>query len=53
VTVYVTDIRAYDEIEDIRNHYFHANPPASVIVEVSKLARPEWIIEIEAIAALG
>ena len=52
VTVYVTDIRAFDEIEDIRNHYFRSNPPASAIVEISKLAKPEWLIEIEAIAAL-
>lgn len=52
VTVYVTDIRAFDDIEDIRNEYFHKNPPTSVIVEVSKLAKPEWMIEIEAVAAL-
>jgi len=52
VTVYVTDIRAFDEIEDIRNHYFRSNPPASVIVEISKLAKPEWLIEIAAVAAI-
>lgn len=53
VTVYVTDIRAFDEIEDIRNSYFEGSPPASVIVQVAKLAKPEWMIEIEAVAALG
>ena len=52
VTVYVTDIRAFDEISDIRDRYFPENGPASAIVEVSKLAWPEFLIEIAAVAAL-
>ena len=50
VTVYVTDIRAFDDIADIRERYFPNDGPASVICEVSALAWPEFMIEIEAVA---
>lgn len=53
VTVYVTDMRAFHDIADIRLEYFPNNGPASAIVEVSKLALPELLIEISAIAAVG
>jgi reactive intermediate/imine deaminase len=52
VTVYVTDIRAFHEIADIRLKYFPKDGPTSVIVEVSKLALPELEIEISAVPAV-
>ena len=52
VTVYVTDIRAFDDIADIRERYFPSDGPASVICEVSALAWPEFMIEIEAVAVV-
>ena len=52
VTVYVTDIRAFHDIADIRERYFPKNGPASVICEVSALAWPEFMIEIEAVAVV-
>jgi 2-iminobutanoate/2-iminopropanoate deaminase len=52
VTVYVTDMRAFHDIADIRMKYFPKDGPSSVIVEVSKLAIPELQIEISAIAAV-
>jgi 2-iminobutanoate/2-iminopropanoate deaminase len=52
VTVYVTDIRAFHDIADIRLRYFPKDGPASAIVEVSRLALPELMIEISAIAAV-
>ena len=52
VLVYVTDIRAFDEITDIRLKYFPKDGPASAIIEVSALALPEFLIEIEAVAAV-
>jgi 2-iminobutanoate/2-iminopropanoate deaminase len=52
VVVYVTDIRAFHDIADIRLEYFPTNGPASTIVEVSKLALPELLIEISAVAAI-
>ena len=53
VTVYVTDIRAFDDIADIREGYFPSDGPASVICEVSALAWPEFMIEVEAVAAVA
>jgi 2-iminobutanoate/2-iminopropanoate deaminase len=52
VTVYVTDMRAFEDIADIRLEYFPNNGPASVIVEISRLALPELLIEISAVAAV-
>jgi enamine deaminase RidA (YjgF/YER057c/UK114 family) len=38
----------------IRDRYLNvAHPPASTLVVVSRLARPGWLIEIEAVAAIG
>jgi len=52
VTVYVTDIGFLDRIADIRIQYFPSNGPASAIVEIGKLAMPELLIEIAAVAAV-
>ena len=52
VTVYVTDIAAFNDIADIRDRYFPTDGPASVICEVSALAWPEFMIEIEAVAVV-
>lgn len=52
VTVYVTDIRAFRDIADIRMKYFPKDGPASAIVEVSSLALPELMIEIAAVATV-
>lgn len=52
VTVYVTDIKAFNEIADIRERSFPKDGPSSVICEVSALAWPEFLIEIEAVAVV-
>lgn len=52
VTVFVREIAAFNTISDIRARYFPKDGPASAIVEVSALAWPEFLIEIESIAAL-
>jgi enamine deaminase RidA (YjgF/YER057c/UK114 family) len=37
----------------VRDKYVNvASPPASTFVVVSRLARPGWLIEIEAVVAL-
>ena len=51
-TYFMTDISQIQIVRDIRDLYIHTeNPPASSAVEVSKLVREEFLIEIEAIAA--
>jgi enamine deaminase RidA (YjgF/YER057c/UK114 family) len=40
-------------VREIRDRFLNTEaPPASTFVFVSRLARPEWLIEIEAIAAI-
>lgn len=52
VTIYLTDISYLPRIVALRKDYFTPPYPASTMVEVSALAFPELMIEIEAIAAL-
>jgi enamine deaminase RidA (YjgF/YER057c/UK114 family) len=41
------------KLRPIRDRYINVeNPPASTFVVVSRLMRPGWMIEIEAIAAI-
>ena len=41
------------KMRPIRDRYLNvANPPASTFVVVSRLMRPGWLIEIEAVAAI-
>ena len=44
---------AVPKLRAIRDRYVNVEkPPASTLVVVSRLARPGWLIEIEAVAAL-
>lgn len=47
---YVTDMDAFFQCVDIRDAYFGPGFPTSTTVEVSRLAHPDMMIEIEAIA---
>jgi 2-iminobutanoate/2-iminopropanoate deaminase len=49
--VYMTDCSQRALTYDIRTEFFGAAPPASTMLEVSALGRPELLIEIDAIAA--
>jgi enamine deaminase RidA (YjgF/YER057c/UK114 family) len=41
------------KLRAVRDRYVNtAKPPASTLVVVSRLARPGWLVEIEAVAAL-
>ncbi len=50
ITTYVTDVRHRPEFRAIREEFFGAKGPASTMVEVGKLAHPDYLIEVEAIA---
>ncbi|GEL18484.1 RidA family protein [Pseudonocardia asaccharolytica] len=52
LTTYLTDIRYRTELIPIREEFFGPKTPAATQVAVSALGRPEWLIEIEAIAVL-
>ncbi len=50
VNIFTTDIEAFFQTSDIRREYMGENPPASTLVQIERLARPVFLIEIEAIA---
>jgi 2-iminobutanoate/2-iminopropanoate deaminase len=52
VTVFIRDMRLYDEIHEVRRRYFEEPYPASSMVEVSALIDPRLLIEIEAVAVI-
>ena len=53
VTVYVTDLKYFKEIHEVRAEYFKGDFPASTLVQVSRLVNEDCMIEIDAIAVLG
>ncbi len=50
VTVFLTDLRNFEAVAEVRAEYFKNNPPASTLVGVTALVSPDFLIEIEAIA---
>jgi reactive intermediate/imine deaminase len=53
VTVYVTDLKYFKEVHEVRAQYFKKDLPASTLVQVSRLVNEDCMIEIDAIAVLG
>jgi 2-iminobutanoate/2-iminopropanoate deaminase len=53
VTIYVIDIKNNVKVWAARREFFTGDFPASTLVEVSALAAPEILVEIEAIAHIG
>ncbi|MEM1685320.1 MAG: RidA family protein [Acidilobaceae archaeon] len=49
VTVYLRDIRLFQEFNEVYSQYFPADPPARVVIEASNLPRGADL-EVEAIA---
>ncbi|HEV8583762.1 MAG TPA: RidA family protein [Methylomirabilota bacterium] len=52
VNTYVTDIRYRADLVPVRAEFFGTKGPASTLVQVSALAHPDWLIEVEAIAVV-
>jgi len=49
-TTYVTDMDEYFKHQDVRMKFFAQALPTSTTVQVSRLSRPEFMVEIEAFA---
>jgi len=49
-TAYLTDIRDYPRVNEVRNRVFAGREPASTIVGVTRLVHPDARIEIELVA---
>ena len=50
INIFTTDIDRFRAAADVRREYFRDNPPASTLVQIERLARPVFLVEIEAIA---
>lgn len=53
VDVYVRNMEHFKAIHEVRRQYFTGDAPASTMVEVTKMVSPDYLIEINAIAALA
>ena len=55
ITIYLVDYRRehLPVIEHARKQLFGEHKPADVVVGVERLARPEYLIEVDAIAVIG
>jgi 2-iminobutanoate/2-iminopropanoate deaminase len=53
MTIYVVDIKNNTEVWRARREFFTGDFPASTLVEVRSLAKPEVLVEIETVAHLG
>jgi 2-iminobutanoate/2-iminopropanoate deaminase len=51
---YFLDLSHLPEFRAVRDTYVHLkNPPASTAVQVPRLFRPEFLVEIEVVAVVG
>jgi 2-iminobutanoate/2-iminopropanoate deaminase len=53
MTIYVVNIEKNTEVWRARPEFFTGDFPASTLVEVRSLAKPDVLVEIEAVAYLG
>jgi 2-iminobutanoate/2-iminopropanoate deaminase len=52
VTVFLRSIGDREKVNTVRQEYFGAHRPASTLVEISRLVRDDYLVEIEATAVL-
>jgi enamine deaminase RidA (YjgF/YER057c/UK114 family) len=52
IVYFIADMSQVQAMREVRAHYFDDALPASTLVGVTRLARPEFLLEVEVIAAL-
>jgi 2-iminobutanoate/2-iminopropanoate deaminase len=53
MTVFITDARYGDRFTELRKEIFGDNFPASALITIAGLARPEMLVEVQGIAVIG
>lgn len=53
LTVFLTDMNDYQAFKEVRREFLKPPFPAATLVQVASLVRPEWLVEVEAIAVIG
>ena len=52
MNIFTTDVRNHRDINEIRREVLGSNFPTSTMVQVVALARPELLLEVNAIAVI-
>ena len=52
MTVFITDARYGDRFTELRKQIFGDNFPASALITVAGLARPDLLVEVQAVAVI-
>ena len=53
MTVFITDARFGDRFTELRKAIFSESFPASALITVAGLARPELLVEVQGVAVIG
>jgi len=53
MTVFITDARYGDRFTQLRKEIFGDNFPASALITIAALARPEMLVEVQGIAVIS
>ncbi len=53
MTVFITDARYGDRFTQLRKEIFGDNFPASALITIAGLARPEILVEVQGVAVIG
>ena len=53
MTVFITDNRHGDRFTELRKEIFGGDFPASALITIRALARPEMLVEVQGIAVVG
>ena len=51
VNMYLTDMKYRPQLHEARSRYIKGVPPASTLVSITGLAHPDYMLEIEVVAA--
>jgi enamine deaminase RidA (YjgF/YER057c/UK114 family) len=52
-TMFLVDLAHRQAVGDVRERFFPVDPPANTLLVVSSLARPDLLVEIEAVVPLS
>jgi len=53
LTTFLTNMDDYRGFVEVRSEFIAAPYPAATLVAASALVRPEWLLEVEAVAVIG
>jgi 2-iminobutanoate/2-iminopropanoate deaminase len=53
MTVFITDARYGDRFTELRRDIFGDDFPASALITIAALARPEFLVEVQGMAVIG